>query len=185
MNQTTPQARSSQLLADAWLGCIERAFPGQSGVRPAGARDPFRDPVGSTARSSLRIVADELLGGFNHSRVRPALEAIVRLRAVRDISPDVAVAMFGLARDAANSALSGGDGDPDGRVGLERVGPRVAELERLAADMFVRCRSDIKSIAERASRRRLYVADRMNAIATSSRTSSERGVPVRGGTEIP
>ena len=173
--------RTRDEFVEVWLQHLEQALPGQTGLQPAARRDPFRDPVGSTLRTAVRVLAHELAGGFDRARVRLALDAIVHLRAVQDVTSEVVVGMIGLSRAAARVAAPVGDAHPDSRGWLERFGARVEELERLAAGLFDRCRADIRDIADRADHRRTFVIDRARARPGTRRTMPLLTAPEVGG----
>jgi hypothetical protein len=151
-------------LADEWFARIGRMCPGQAGAPSPGARDSFRDPVGATLRRSIEVLATEIAAEFDRRRAGSALETIVRLRAVQDTSPDISIAMVGLARDAARQAAArtgsslGGDASA-----VARVDERVRELELTALGLFEASRAALRDISQREAMRRRFVPDRIRA----------------------
>jgi len=82
-------------IADAWFLKAIEVYPeaARGGMMQTG--DRFRNPVASTLRESLAILVNELAGGMIDEQVTSALDAIVRVRAVQDCTPEKALAFTG------------------------------------------------------------------------------------------
>ncbi len=167
MAVTTVPAGACERFARAWLTRTFRTYPEQTGGFLDGEPDPFRNPIGHTLRTALGDLSVELFGGFDRGRVATALEAVIRLRAVQEFSPEDAVGFVALAREAAREAAaaeaSGLGPDAPGVIDA-----RIDEMGRLAADLFERCREQIREISVRAARRRTFVLERMHARAAGA-----------------
>jgi len=160
MAPSAAPARTRDRFVEAWLVSTLQTYPEQTRHYLSEARDPFRNPVGETLRTALAALADELVGGFDRARVRAALEAIVRIRAVQDFTPAEAVGFVFLARDAARAA---GQDAPDA-AWLAALDARVDEMALAAFDLYARCREEIHAIGARAARRRVYVLERVQGL---------------------
>ena len=55
-------------------------------------RDQFANPLGSTLRQGLELILDGLLASVDPERLLPALDAVVRMRAVQGFRPSEALA---------------------------------------------------------------------------------------------
>jgi hypothetical protein len=86
-------------IADAWFLKAIEIYPeaARGGMMQTG--DRFRNPVASTLRESLAILVNELAGGMIDEEVTSALDAIVRVRAVQDCTPEMALAFTGQLLD--------------------------------------------------------------------------------------
>jgi hypothetical protein len=82
-------------IADAWFLKAIEVYPeaARGGMMQSG--DRFLNPVASTLRESLAILVNELAGGMIDEQVTSALDAIVRVRAVQDCTPEKALAFTG------------------------------------------------------------------------------------------
>lgn len=82
-------------IADSWFQKAIEIYPeaARGGMMLSG--DRFRNPVASTLRESLAILVRELAGGMIDEQVTSALDAIVRVRAVQDCTPEKALAFTG------------------------------------------------------------------------------------------
>ncbi|MEW5984692.1 MAG: RsbRD N-terminal domain-containing protein [Acidobacteriota bacterium] len=166
------------LFVQEWLACTLRTYPDQTGRFLHEERDPFRNPVGSTFRAAFDVLAAELFGAFDRTRVIKALDAVVRIRAVQDFTQAEAVAFVPLARDAVQRATCAGPSSVDPGV-LALVESRIDELAILAAEALRACRDEIREIGARAARRRVFVPERVRARALSR---AEAPPPPRGNT---
>src|SRR5579875_1889415 len=83
---------NNHAIADRWLTCMLRSYPGETARFFAESHDRFHNPVGFAYRESAAIVVDELLGGMDFARITPALQQIVEMRAVQNFTPRDALA---------------------------------------------------------------------------------------------
>jgi hypothetical protein len=88
------------------------------------------------------------------AKMGPALESIVRLRAVQDFTPSQAVGFVYLLREIFQEELAGRE-PPD-------VQKRIDEIALRAFDLFMKCREEIYEIKAREAQRKLYVLERLS-----------------------
>jgi hypothetical protein len=176
-------ADACRLFAEEWLACTIRAYPEHFGGLLRGAGSPFRNPVGSTLRTALGGLTDELFGGFDRRRATALVDSVVRLRVVQDCSPAEVTSFVALARRAAaRVAETGSPGVGPGLLDL--VHERIAELSHIAEACLMTCREDLRMIAARSARRRVFVTERIQARAAAraaGRVASKPPAP-RSGT---
>ena len=164
-----------------WLACWLRTYPEQAGRFLREEQDRFRNPIGHALRTAVGELAEELFGGFDRTRVTASLDTVIRLRAVQDAAPADAAGFVLLARGALHAAARAADqGFGPGSVDL--VERRLGVLAQMAADLFEECRAEIRAIAVRAARRRVYVSERARALAAGSGAiPASRPRPIAGG----
>jgi hypothetical protein len=104
----------------------------------SGEDDPFRNPVGHTLRRSLAILWEQLQGNMDASQIAPALDAIIRIRAVQDLTPSQAVGFVFLLKPILREL-----GPQHDQVSL---GERIDRLALMAFDNYLRCREQIAEI---------------------------------------
>ena len=180
-----------QVLLEKWLERTLATYPSQTLRFLKGEKDRFRNPVGHTLREGLATLLDELTGEMDPAKIGPALESIVRLRAVQDFTPSQAVGFVYLLReiidgewagdrDAAIVAVGGRSGGftppwrdkpaatPPWRGepaatsgGSSAMHRRIDELALLAFDLFMKCREEIYEIKAREAQRKVYVLERI------------------------
>jgi hypothetical protein len=170
MDRDGPQPRLEVLLAkkraivDEWLARTLRSYPDHIGRFLSQERDPFRNPVGSTFKDALPLLVDAVLGGVDTARVTPALDGIVRIRAVQDFTPGQAIAFVFLLRPVIRDTLgTQGQEGPD-RDALATLESRIDALALLAFDLFMRCREHIYEIRANEARRRIFVLERRHRL---------------------
>jgi len=169
MALTTVSAGKRHLFVQEWLACTLRTYPDHTGRFLREERDPFRNPVGCTLRTALGELTEELFGDFDRARVTASLEAVVRLRAVQDFSPAEALGFILLSRSIAR--LPGRDGGSGiDAASLVLLDARIDELVLMAFDLYERCRDEIRQIAARAARRRVYVLERAQRFTPDAET---------------
>ena len=89
---------SSDELVEQWFAQTVESYPHLTTRFLASEKDPFRNPVGHALRSGMAILLPELLGAMNADNIAPALDMIVRIRAVQDFAPSEAVGFVFLVR---------------------------------------------------------------------------------------
>jgi len=124
-------------------------------------KDPFRNPVGQSLRVGLPLLLEAILDGRELREVAPALDTILRIRAIQDFSATEAVSFILSLKEIFRHALyPGGERDASGDR-LSAVDTRIEEMARLAHQVFMQCREQIGAIQSNEVRRRFFVAERM------------------------
>ena len=100
-------SEQKRALLEKWLERTLATYPSQTLRFLQGEKDRFRNPVGHTLREGLATLLDELTGEMDPAKIGPALESIVRLRAVQDFTPSQAVGFVYLLREILDEELGG------------------------------------------------------------------------------
>ncbi len=145
-----------RFIAGEWLQRVLETYPEDSSRLLRLERDPFRNPVGHALREGLSVLVEEILGAMDRSRITPALDGIVRIRAVQDFTAGQAVAFVFLLREVVRKHL----GDHEELLGIAEQ--RIDELAVLAFDLFMACREKIYEIKANQLRRSVYVQSRLD-----------------------
>lgn len=134
-------------ILEQWIAKTIQAYP--SAVVPflSGESDPFRNPVGHTVRQSLATLLDQLHGEMDPGGIAPALDAILRLRAVQDLTASQAVGFIFLLKPILRELAP--EHDP------VLLGERIDRLALMAFDKYMQCREQVAEIRLRESRRNL------------------------------
>lgn len=148
-------------IVDAWLARTLQTYPEPTSRFLVREQDPFRNPVGQAFKEAFPVLLDEVLGGMDAGRLTPALERLVRIRAVQDFTAARAVAFVfalkGVIRDALRNESQA---SPNVEV-LAAVDGRIDEVALLAFDLFMRCRESVYEIKANDARRRASLLERM------------------------
>jgi hypothetical protein len=155
-------AQKRGAILERWLDQTLASYPSQTSQFLRNEKDRFRNPVGHTLKEGLATLLDEITGEMDIGNVKPALESIVRLRAVQDFSPAQATSFIFALRQILYDNLEGG-GQPTWQK-------RIDELALLAFDLYMRCREEIYEIKSRERQREVYVWQRMSHRAQGEST---------------
>ena len=142
----------TNVLFEEWLERTLKTYPEHSSRFFFGEKDRFRNPIGHTLREGLAILLEELLGAMDSGRLQPALEEIVRMRAVQNFTPSEAVGFLFLLKEVARERMTGAE--------LVELESRVDRATLLAFDLFMRCREKIYEIQAEEAKRRVFVLER-------------------------
>jgi hypothetical protein len=125
-------------IADAWFLKAIEIYPeaARGGMMQAG--DRFLNPVASTLRESLAILVNELAGGMIDEQVTSAVDAIVRVRAVQDCTPEQALAFTGQLLDVIR--------DRQGEELFPQLEQRIDLLALSADRQYALCVNDIARV---------------------------------------
>jgi len=122
-------------------------------------KNPFANPVGTALREELGPIVDGILSDRDPLDLAPSLDRIVRIRALQDMPPSVAVGIIlGLLQVFDTVA---DDATPAERDEFHR---RVDAVLLVAFDVFDRCRQQVYDIRVKEIRNRsLKVMERLNS----------------------
>lgn len=150
VREALEQKRSAIL--KQWMTRTLQSYADQTSRFLQEEKDPFRNPVGHVLKEGLPVLFDELLGGMDSAALTPALDGIVRIRAVQDFTASQAVAFVFLLKKIVHAELAGED--------LAALEERIDELALLAFDLFMECREKIYEIKANEAKRRVFVMER-------------------------
>lgn len=86
-------------------------------------------------RDALTTLTEQVLGDMNAEKVKAALDAIIRVRAVQDFAPSEAVAFVFALREIVESTAE--------------VQARIDQVALAAFDTYMKCREQIAEIRVR------------------------------------
>jgi hypothetical protein len=160
------------VLVARWLQQMLQTYPEPSLNFLTQQQDPFRNPIGHTLKEGLSMLFDGILQPGAVSAMQPALDNIIRIRAVQDISASRAISFVFLLKqiiraefpkDAARFA--------DDLAALEA---RIDETTLLAFDLFMKCREQIFELKANEGRRMAFVAERIQLKETAGPVNKTR-----------
>ncbi len=134
---------------DRWFARVVETYPGETSRFLSGETDRFRNPAGHLLRENLAVLLRELLGEMDPACTKPALEAVVRLRAVQDLTATQAVGFIFALRPIVGEVMP--------ELDKELVSRRIDQLALMAFEQYVSCRERIAAIRLDESRRAMAV----------------------------
>ena len=141
-------------IVDRWCDLTLRVYPRQSAQLMLREKDRFQNPVGRVTRESLESLFDGLRTGLPVEEMSEALDGIVRIRAVQDLSPSAALAFLFDLKEAIRDEV-GVDGFPEGD--LSELEAAIDRLALQAFDQFAVCREKIHELRIGEIKRRTSV----------------------------
>jgi len=140
---------------DRWLDLVIATYPAESAAFLRGEKDRFRNPIGATLSRELAVLFDALVGGNSHGdEACQAVAAVVRMRAVQQLTPAAAVSFVPLFKRAVAEELGAEGADRAGE--LLTLYARVDELTLQAVNELVQCREHVFRLRAREARSQVY-----------------------------
>jgi len=135
-----------------WLERTLDTYPESAGRFVSREKDCFRNPVGHTLREGLSAVFDGLVRQTGTAALAPALDGIVRIRAVQDIAASRSLAFLFLLKQIIRRELKSEVGRySDELITLES---RIDEIAGVGFDLYTACRQQIHELRIRELKRR-------------------------------
>ena len=140
-------------IPERWIAETIQSYPPSAVPFLAGEGDPFRNPVGHTLRESLTALFEQLQGDMDTDRIATALDAIIRIRAVQDLTASQAVGFVFLLKPILLEL------QPERNPVLLGVllNERIDRLALMAFDKYMQCREQLAEIRVSEGRRRIHV----------------------------
>ena len=150
-------------ILEQWIARTIQSYPSSAAAFLSGEGDPFRNPVGHTLRQSLTTLYQELQGSMDAARIASALDAIIRIRAVQDLSPSQAVGFVFLlkpivrefAQQSGQALLTNRISDRIHNQMDDQINDRIDQLALVAFDKYMQCREQLAEIRKRESWQRM------------------------------
>lgn len=146
--------RTEEVILEQWFTLAIEPYPGETVRFLASEKDRFRNPVGFALRENLAILVQELHGKMDLSVITSALQAIVRLRAVQNISASQAVEFIFQLRPLVRELMPEYD--------AELLGSRIDQLALIVFEEYVRCREQLSEIRVSESRRAMAIPEALS-----------------------
>jgi hypothetical protein len=134
-------------IVEKWIASALQSYPSASVPFLSAEGDPFRNPVGHTLRQSLTTLFEELRGDMETERLAPALDALIRIRAVQDLTASQAVGFVFLLKPILRE-LAPMDAS---------LNDRIDRLALMAFDKYMQCREELADIRVNEGQRRMHV----------------------------
>lgn len=141
------QARRAAIV-DRWTDRTLQVYPPDAAHLMGREKDRFQNPVGHLTRKSLEELYDGLVAERPADQMTAALDGIVRIRAVQDLSPSQAVGFLFLLKGVVREELADGVS-----VDLTALDSGVDRLALEAFDQYARCREKVHELRRNEIRR--------------------------------
>lgn len=147
MNTTELCNKRRETLLPRWAECFFSGYPLESTGFLRSRQDPFANPVGQTTRDALAALYDAVAGAdMDADTVKNALDKLMHLRAVQDMSPSHAVGPLYLIKNILREHVLPAcleSNDKDGLSAYLALESRVDSLALMALDMYTGAREKV------------------------------------------
>jgi len=165
-------ARHRESILERWIGSVMDAYPDETAKFLKKEGDPFSNPVGAGLREGLADIVAGLAGDVGHEVFEPALDRVIRVRAVQDFSPAAAVGFVFDLKRIVREELDPSIGD------LSELDGRIDRLGLQAFDVYMRCREQVWAIRAKEIRSQsLGILERMQEWREKRFENSENQPP--------
>ncbi len=131
-------------LAQGWFDLLLETYPAETARFLRTEKNQFANPVGSTLYRGIAELVEALLQGLNRDEISPAMESLVKIRAVQEQTPSRAVGFVFRLKELIRQELS--EEIRGGRVSqedLDRLESDIDDLALMSFDAFVACREKL------------------------------------------
>ncbi len=142
-----------------WFDLIVDGYPAETARFLREQSDPFANPVGAGLREELAPILDAVVDGRDTVDIESALDRIVRIRALQDMSPAEAVSFVLILKTVYRES----DHDTTGNA-INEFDSRVDGVLLTGFNVYSRCREQMYEIRVKEIRNRsLKVMERLNS----------------------
>ena len=133
-----------------WIDHTMEGYPEETAKFLRSQKDPFANPVGAGLREGLAELLDGVIQGVEPEELSSAMDRVIRVRAVQELSPSTAVGFIfdlrGLLRDF------GSGGNAETKESFDIIDQRIERLGMYAFDVYMSCREQMWAIRAREIR---------------------------------
>jgi len=142
-----------------WFDLIVDGYPAETARFLREQSDPFANPVGAGLREELAPILDAVVDGQETVEIESALDRIVRIRALQDMSPAEAVSFVLILKAVYQEIADDTTGDA-----ISEFNSRVDGVLLTGFNVYSRCREQMYDIRVKEIRNRsLKVMERLNS----------------------
>jgi hypothetical protein len=127
-----------------WIDHTIDGYPEETAKFLRSKTDRFENPVGAGLREGLAVLLDGVFRGVEPEQFSSAMDRVIRVRAVQELSPSKAVGFVfdlrGLLREVV------GDTNAGTRESLDTIDQRIERLGMYAFDVYMSCREQMWAI---------------------------------------
>ena len=127
-----------------WIEHTIEEYPEETAKFLRSKKDPFANPVGASLREGLAELLDGVIHGVEPEDLSPALDRVIRVRAVQEFAPSAAICFIFDLKDLVREVV--GETSADDRGCFDTIDQRIHRLGMCAFDVYSSCREQMWSI---------------------------------------
>jgi hypothetical protein len=147
--------KNKTAIVKQWFDLVVKTYPPDTRQFLNSQKDPFQNPVGQTTMTGLRSLFDLILKGVDSASVLPFLDPIVRIRAVQDFSPSMAVAFILDLKKVVRNQIGDTLLDEHSVAEWMAFEHNVDALALVGFDVYAKCRETIHNLKANNERTRV------------------------------
>lgn len=159
--------QNKAVILQEWFTRVADTYPPETARFLREEKDRFANPVGYALRQGMAGLWEELFHEVDPGRARAALDRIIRIRAVQDLTPAQAVGFIFIFKEVIREKLAGEL--RESRVPVDdwlELASHVDYLALLAFNIYVECREKIAEIKINEVHQRTHrLLERANLVA--------------------
>ena len=130
-------------ILERWFDAVLETYPSDTLGFLKNKKMQFANPVGYTISQGLESILDELLRDREPDldKISPALDGIIRIRAVQDLSPSQALVFIFRLKRVLREELEGAGFT--GSEEAEALESRIDAIALISFDLYIKCREKI------------------------------------------
>ncbi len=140
----------------SWYDSILDTYPAQAAAFLRKNKNEFENPVGHRILEGVEGLLNELIEGFDSERVKYFVDRIVRIRAVQDFSPSVAVNFVLSLKKAIRQNIEK-EWSPELLEEYFELEAKIDEIGMYAFDVYMACRERLYHLKVEEWKRRLFM----------------------------
>ena len=154
-------AKKQQDIVKKWFELVTATYQPDTAQFLKANPDQFANPVGSSLRTRLKGLVEELLGTMSTEAIRTHLDPIIRIRAVQQqFTPTQAAGFILFLKPILRETLKRELRDVAHLRELLDLEDRIDQMQLAAFDVFMRCREKIYELKANVERSTVYSAFR-------------------------
>ena len=134
------------IIFERWLVVVLATYPPDAKKFFQNQKDRFANPVGATIAEGLQGLLADLAKGEAEGGPPEFLDAIVRIRAIQDLSPSQALAFLFALKKIVREEVGADNRGASLDVQLLEFDARVDALALVAFDAYMKCREKVYEI---------------------------------------
>lgn len=162
MGRDEALTQKREAILERWLQAVLATYPEETVRFLRRDKNRFSNPVGNTVIAGLTRLYDALVDEQPTAALAPALDGIVRIRAVQEFAPSAAVGFVYDLKPILREELAGAGLAPEEWAALDAGVDRMALL---AFDIYMQCRETLFQIRIREIRDYQLMAERAGGCA--------------------
>lgn len=128
-----------------WLDLILETYPVDTRSFLRSQKNQFTNPVGHAIIEGIGALYNQLLEGDTFQEASEAMDKLIRIRAVQDLPPSVALGFIPALKEILREEIGRAPADDDPE-GLRELEARLDRMVLLAFDLYSRCREQLYQI---------------------------------------